>query len=67
VLACVARGARNKEIAGSLFISEFTVKRHMQNILHKLELPSRRAAAAFYSSAFDGQAEAASVGIGEPA
>jgi DNA-binding NarL/FixJ family response regulator len=67
VLACVARGARNKEIAGSLFISEFTVKRHMQNILHKLELPSRRAAATFYWSAFDGQAEAAGVGIGESA
>jgi DNA-binding NarL/FixJ family response regulator len=67
VLACVARGARNKEIAGSLFISEFTVKRHMQNILHKLELPSRRAAAAFYWSAFDGQAEAAGFGVGETA
>src|SRR6202011_2905096 len=52
VLNFVARGARNKEIAAALFISEFTVKRHMQNILHKLELPSRRAAAAFYWSAF---------------
>jgi two-component system, NarL family, nitrate/nitrite response regulator NarL len=52
VLDCVARGARNKEIAAALFISEFTVKRHMQNILQKLELPSRRAAAAFYWSAF---------------
>lgn len=63
VLACVARGARNKEIAGSLFISEFTVKRHMQNILQKLNLPSRRAAAAFYWSAFGGQPEAAGAGI----
>jgi two-component system, NarL family, nitrate/nitrite response regulator NarP len=52
VLDLVARGARNRDIAESLFISEFTVKRHMQNILHKLELPSRRAAAAFYRSAF---------------
>jgi two-component system nitrate/nitrite response regulator NarL len=59
VLDLVARGARNRDIASSLFISEFTVKRHMQNILHKLELPSRRAAAAFYRSAF-GAAEAAS-------
>jgi two-component system, NarL family, nitrate/nitrite response regulator NarL len=65
VLACVARGARNKQIASSLFISEFTVKRHMQNILQKLELPSRRAAAAFYWAAFDEQPEAARVG--EPA
>jgi two-component system nitrate/nitrite response regulator NarL len=52
VLDFVARGARNKEIAAALFISEFTVKRHMQNILQKLELPSRRAAAAFYWAAF---------------
>jgi two-component system, NarL family, nitrate/nitrite response regulator NarL len=59
VLNFVARGARNKEIAAALFISEFTVKRHMQNILHKLELPSRRAAAAFYWSAFGPQEIAA--------
>jgi two-component system nitrate/nitrite response regulator NarL len=52
VLALVARGDRNKQIAAALYISEFTVKRHMQNILQKLELPSRRAAAAFHHSAF---------------
>ena len=52
VLGLVAHGARNRDVAGSLFISEFTVKRHMQNILQKLELPSRRAAAAFYWSAY---------------
>ena len=52
VLDLVAQGARNKQIAAVLSISEFTVKRHMQNILEKLELPSRRAAAAFYKSAF---------------
>lgn len=50
VLDHVAQGARNKQIADALTISEFTVKRHVQNILHKLELPSRRAAAAFYGS-----------------
>jgi two-component system nitrate/nitrite response regulator NarL len=50
VLDYVARGSRNKQIAVALTISEFTVKRHVQNILHKLELPSRRAAAAFYGS-----------------
>jgi two-component system nitrate/nitrite response regulator NarL len=55
VLAFVARGARNREIAEELTISEFTVKRHMQNILHKLEVPSRRAAAAFYRSAYRGE------------
>ena len=53
VLALVAEGARNRQIAEELSISEFTVKRHMQNILHKLDLPSRRAAGLFYRSAFE--------------
>jgi len=53
VLELVAQGARNKEIAATLFISEFTVKRHVQNILDKLGVPSRRAAAAFHHAAFD--------------
>lgn len=52
VLALVARGARNREIGEELHISEFTVKRHVQNILNKLEVPSRRLAAAVYRSAF---------------
>ena len=53
VLELVARGAHNKDIAGELLISEFTVKRHMQNILRKLRVPSRAAAAAFYRAAFE--------------
>ncbi len=52
VLDLVARGARNKQIASVLTISEFTVKRHVQNILRKLELPSRKAAATFYRTVF---------------
>lgn len=52
VLEFVAQGARNKQIAVALTISEFTAKRHVQNILQKLELPSRRAAATFYRTAF---------------
>jgi DNA-binding NarL/FixJ family response regulator len=52
VLALVSRGARNREIAAELHISEFTVKRHVQNILNKLEVPTRRSAAAVYRSAF---------------
>jgi len=55
VLALVAQGARNKQVAAALAISEFTVKRHMQNILQKLGLPSRRAAAAFYRSAYEAE------------
>lgn len=62
VLSYVAQGARNRQIAQALYISEFTVKRHMQNILHKLALPSRRAAADFYRSAFESDEPAMSVG-----
>jgi two-component system nitrate/nitrite response regulator NarL len=62
VLDHVARGARNKQIAAELTISEFTVKRHVQNILHKLDLPSRRAAAALYSANADAVAGGQSVG-----
>ena len=59
VLELVAHGARNREIAERLAISEFTVKRHVQNILEKLELPSRHAAAAFHDTAFARGTEAA--------
>jgi len=52
VLGHLAAGARNRDIAVLLAISEFTVKRHVQNILHKLELPSRRAAGALYHKAY---------------
>jgi len=62
VLVHVAQGSRNKQIAEELTISEFTVKRHVQNILHKLDLPSRRAAAAFYSSMVEAVAGGDQVG-----
>ena len=51
VLEHVACGARNRQIASELTISEFTVKRHVQNILEKLELRSRREAGAFFRAA----------------
>jgi DNA-binding NarL/FixJ family response regulator len=51
ILDHVARGARNRQIAAALTISEFTVKRHMQNILGKLGVCSRRAAGDFYRAA----------------
>jgi LuxR family transcriptional regulator, maltose regulon positive regulatory protein len=47
VLRLVAQGMSNHEIARHLVISEFTVKRHVANLLAKLGLPSRAAAAAY--------------------
>lgn len=47
VLQLVARGATNREIADSLFISENTVKTHLRNILDKLHLANRSQAAAY--------------------
>ena len=47
VLALVAQGISNQEIGERLFISAFTVKRHIANILTKLDVPSRAAAAAY--------------------
>jgi DNA-binding CsgD family transcriptional regulator len=43
VLRLVAVGRSNRQIAEALFISVPTVKRHLTNILGKLELPSRSA------------------------
>jgi pimeloyl-ACP methyl ester carboxylesterase/DNA-binding CsgD family transcriptional regulator len=46
VLELVADGLSNAAIAGRLKLSEHTVKRHVANILLKLDLPTRAAAAA---------------------
>jgi len=46
VLRLVAEGLTNAEIAERLIISEHTVHRHVTNLLRKLDLPSRTAAAA---------------------
>jgi ATP/maltotriose-dependent transcriptional regulator MalT len=46
VLHLIAEGKSNASIAEQLFLSEHTVKRHVANILTKLKLPSRAAAAA---------------------
>jgi DNA-binding NarL/FixJ family response regulator len=45
VLSLVAEGHSNKTIARKLYISEFTAKRHVQNVLNKLALHSRQDAA----------------------
>jgi DNA-binding NarL/FixJ family response regulator len=47
VLRLVAQGLSNERIGRTLSVSEFTAKRHVANILAKLDLPSRAAAAAF--------------------
>lgn len=47
VLGCLSTGASNKEIAARLFISEHTVRNHIQNILGKLHLGNRVQAAAY--------------------
>jgi DNA-binding NarL/FixJ family response regulator len=44
VLALVAKGANNREIAGQLFISEATVKTHLLHIYSKLGVADRTAA-----------------------
>ena len=41
VVACVAQGFKNKEIAEKLFISEQTVKNHLHNIFDKLGVSDR--------------------------
>jgi DNA-binding CsgD family transcriptional regulator len=47
VLALLAAGRSNREIATALVISERTVARHLQNIYAKLGVASRTAASAF--------------------
>jgi|RhiMetdeSRZDD1v2_1073273.scaffolds.fasta_scaffold184555_2 DNA-binding NarL/FixJ family response regulator len=46
VLLLVADGLTNRQIAERLVVSEHTVHRHVTNILRKLDLPTRTAAAA---------------------
>ena len=45
MVGLIAAGAGNREIAERLVISQFTVKRHVQNILRKLGLHTRAEAA----------------------
>jgi DNA-binding NarL/FixJ family response regulator len=47
VLALIAEGLRNREIAERLVISEATVKTHVRHVLEKLRFRNRAEAAAF--------------------
>jgi DNA-binding NarL/FixJ family response regulator len=47
VLGLVAKAHSNKEIAAELRISPSTVKRHLENILRKLQLKNRVAVAVY--------------------
>lgn len=49
VLALVAEGKTNKEIATEMGLSDKTVKNYLSNALDKLELSRRTQAAAFYA------------------
>ena len=51
VLKLVAQGLSNPDIARRLVLSEHTVHRHLANILRKLDLSSRAAAAAWATRA----------------
>jgi DNA-binding NarL/FixJ family response regulator len=44
LVALIARGLTNKEIAASLHLSEFTVKNHVHRIMRQLKAQSRHAA-----------------------
>ncbi|MCP8305438.1 MAG: response regulator transcription factor [archaeon] len=47
IIKLLAKGATNKEIAETLFITENTTKVHVKNILGKLELRNRQQVAAY--------------------
>jgi NarL family two-component system response regulator LiaR len=47
VLAYVARGMSNTQIAEVLVVSPFTIKAHVSNILMKLSVATRAEAAAY--------------------
>ena len=58
VLALVAQGKRNRQIAEALTITEGTVEVHLHNIFGKLDVSTRTQAALFYTF---------SISLGQPA
>lgn len=55
VLRLVAAGQRNAEIAATLFLSEKTVKTHVNHIFTKLEIRDRVQAVLYYREHFDNE------------
>ncbi len=53
ILALVAQGKTNKEIAAEVFLSDKTVKNYVSSILAKLNLERRAQAAAFVAGIKD--------------
>ncbi len=49
VLALVAQGKRNRQIAEALTITEGTVEVHLHNIFQKLDVATRTEAALYYT------------------
>jgi ATP/maltotriose-dependent transcriptional regulator MalT len=47
VLKLLSRGFSNQQVAEALFLSKHTVRRHVSNILTKMDVPSRTAAVAY--------------------
>ena len=52
VLREISKGLNNKEIADNLFITESTVKKHVSNILSKLDFRNRQEAILYTSAIF---------------
>jgi LuxR family maltose regulon positive regulatory protein len=50
ILRLISQGKSDRDIAAALGVSEHTVHRHVANILLRLDLPTRAAAAAFSAS-----------------
>ena len=47
IMRCVAQGMDNREIAGTLYLAEGTVRNHISRILEKLKLKDRTQLAVF--------------------
>ena len=67
VLRLLAEGLTNRQIASRLVVSEHTVHRHVTNILRKLDVPSRTAAAALAAQGRPARARLAVSGHGRVA